>query len=96
MREPAQVFTLLETLYHAFDTIANHSKKTVRQILKRSGFWSHSLLAAKYVGGAAGLDGSLYFVPENGYRVLKVTPPESQPNIVNGKLPEGDIKMELL
>ena len=50
----------------------------------------------KWQGGAAGLDGSLYFVPENGYRVLKVTPPPSPPKIVNGKLPEGDVKMELL
>ena len=50
----------------------------------------------KWQGGACGLDGSLYFIPENGYRVLKVTPPESSPLIVNGKLPEGDVKLELL
>jgi hypothetical protein len=35
-------------------------------------------------------------IPENAYRVLKVTPPESQPVIVNGKLPEGDVKVEFL
>eukprot|EP00977_Amphora_coffeiformis_P009192 scaffold2094_cov146-Amphora_coffeaeformis.AAC.4 len=50
----------------------------------------------KWQGGACGLDGSLYFIPENGYRVLKVTPPESPPKIVDGKLPEGDVKLELL
>lgn len=50
----------------------------------------------KWQGGACGLDGSLYFIPENGYRVLKVTPPESIPKIVDGKLPEGDVMLELL
>ena len=50
----------------------------------------------KWQGGACGLDGALYFIPENGYRVLKVTPPVSPPKIVNGKLPEGDVKLELL
>lgn len=50
----------------------------------------------KWQGGASGLDGALYFVPENGYRVLKVTPPESPPKITEGKLPEGDVKLELL
>jgi hypothetical protein len=50
----------------------------------------------KWQGGATGLDGSLYFIPENGYRVLKVTPPKSPPTIVDGKLPEGDVKLEYL
>ena len=43
-----------------------------------------------------GVDGSLYFIPENGYRVLKVTPPETAPVVVDGKLPEGDVALEFL
>jgi hypothetical protein len=50
----------------------------------------------KWQGGHVGKDGSLYFIPENGYRVLKVTPPEKPPTIVDGKLPEGDVTIELL
>ena len=43
-----------------------------------------------------GLDGSLYFIPENSYRVLRLTPPDSPPVILNGKWPEGDVKIELM
>lgn len=50
----------------------------------------------KWQGAACGLDGSLYFIPENGYRVMKVTPPAEPPKIVDGKLPEGDVKVELM
>lgn len=50
----------------------------------------------KWQGGHCGKDGSLYFVPENGYRVMKVTPPANPPSIVNGKLPENDVKIEYL
>ena len=50
----------------------------------------------KWQGGSEGKDGCLYFVPENGYRILKVTPPEKPPPIVDGKLPEHDIKIEFL
>jgi hypothetical protein len=50
----------------------------------------------KWQGGSAGKDGSLYFIPENGYRVLKVTPPEQPPVVVDGKLPEKDVLLELL
>ncbi|KAL3934813.1 MAG: hypothetical protein SGBAC_009543 [Bacillariaceae sp.] len=50
----------------------------------------------KWQGAATGLDGSLYFIPENGYRVMKVTPPAQPPKVVDGKLPEDDVKIELL
>lgn len=50
----------------------------------------------KWQGAAKGKDGSLYFIPENSYRVMRVTPPEYPPEIVNGKLPEGDVKIELM
>ena len=50
----------------------------------------------KWQGGHVGKDGCLYFIPENGYRVLKVIPPEVPPVIVDGKLPEGDVILELL
>lgn len=50
----------------------------------------------KWQGAAKGKDGSLYFIPENSYRVMRVTPPEHPPNIVDGKLPEGDVKIELM
>jgi len=50
----------------------------------------------KWQGASEGVDGSLYFIPENGYRVLKVTPPEQPPTIVDGKLPENDVQMELM
>jgi hypothetical protein len=50
----------------------------------------------KWQGGSVGKDGCLYFMPENGYRVLKVTPPEKPPVLVNGKLPENDVKLEFL
>lgn len=50
----------------------------------------------KWQGGHVGLDGSLYFIPENGYRVMKVTPPASPPKTANGKLPEGDVLIEML
>ena len=43
-----------------------------------------------------GKDGCLYFIPENGYRVLKVTPPKEPPTLMNGKLPENDVLLELL
>ena len=48
----------------------------------------------KYQGGYEGIDGSLYFIPENGYRVLKVTPPKEP--ITEGTLPEDDVIIELL
>jgi hypothetical protein len=35
-------------------------------------------------------------ITENGYRVMRVTPPEKPPIIVDGKLPEGDVKIELM
>jgi hypothetical protein len=50
----------------------------------------------KWQGGHVGKDGCLYFIPENGYRVLKVTPPMAPPKIVDGKLPENDVKVELM
>lgn len=50
----------------------------------------------KWQGAAKGRDGSLYFIPENGYRVMRVTPPEKPPKIVDGKLPENDVKIELM
>ena len=50
----------------------------------------------KWQGGHEGKDGALYFIPENGYRVLKVTPPEHTPTIMDGKLPEGDVKIEMM
>jgi hypothetical protein len=50
----------------------------------------------KWQGGHVGKDGCLYFIPENGYRVLKVTPPETPPILVDGKLPDGDVILELL
>jgi hypothetical protein len=46
--------------------------------------------------GAVGKDGSLYFIPENGYRVMRVTPPQQPPKIVDGKLPEDDVLIELM
>eukprot|EP00934_Nitzschia_sp_Nitz4_P009390 Nitzschia sp. Nitz4//scaffold58_size112336//51165//52595//NITZ4_004033-RA/size112336-processed-gene-0.67-mRNA-1//1//CDS//3329554989//9380//frame0 len=52
--------------------------------------------ADKWQGAAVGKDGSLYFIPENGYRVMRVTPPDNPPVIVDGKLPEGDVKVELM
>ena len=48
------------------------------------------------IGGYEGLDGALYFIPENGYRVMKVIPPMEPPKIVNGKLPESDVLIELM
>jgi hypothetical protein len=50
----------------------------------------------KWQGGHVGLDGSLYFIPENGFRVLKVTPPEAPPQVVDGKLPEGDVTIGMI
>ena len=50
----------------------------------------------KWQGGHVGKDGCLYFIPENGYRVLKVTPPLEPPTLVDGKLPEGDVQLELM
>jgi hypothetical protein len=50
----------------------------------------------KWQGGHQGIDGSLYFIPENGYRVLKVTPPESPPQIIDGKLPDDDVIIEMI
>ncbi|CAB9518347.1 expressed unknown protein [Seminavis robusta] len=50
----------------------------------------------KWQGGYEGKDGCLYFVPENGYRVLKVTPPAKPPKIVNGKLPDNDVEIEFM
>jgi hypothetical protein len=43
-----------------------------------------------------GKDGSLYFIPENGYRVMRVTPPLYPPQIIDGKLPEDDVTIELM
>jgi hypothetical protein len=50
----------------------------------------------KWQGGHVGLDGCLYFIPENGYRVMKVTPPLEPPLVVDGKLPENDVRIEFL
>jgi hypothetical protein len=50
----------------------------------------------KWQGAAMGKDGSLYFIPENGYRVMKVTPPKKPPKITDGKLPDGDVLIELM
>jgi len=50
----------------------------------------------KWQGGHVGLDGRLYFIPENGYRVMKVTPPKEPPKIIDGKLPEGDVLVEYM
>jgi hypothetical protein len=50
----------------------------------------------KWQGGYTGIDGCLYFIPENGYRVLKITPPEQPPTLIDGKLPDGDVLLQLL
>lgn len=50
----------------------------------------------KWQGAAKGKDGSLYFIPENSYRVMRVTPPKHPPIIVDGKLPEDDVIIELM
>lgn len=50
----------------------------------------------KWQGAARGNDGSLYFIPENGYRVMRVIPPLEPPKIVDGKLPENDVLIELM
>jgi len=50
----------------------------------------------KWQGGHVGVDGNLYFIPENGYRVLKVITPQTAPKLVDGKLPEGDVTIEML
>jgi hypothetical protein len=50
----------------------------------------------KWQGGHVGLDGCLYFIPENGYRVMKVTPAAEPPRVVDGKLPENDVRIEFL
>jgi hypothetical protein len=50
----------------------------------------------KWQGAAKGKDGSLYFIPENSYRVMRVTPPKHPPTIVDGKLPEDDVMIELM
>lgn len=50
----------------------------------------------KWQGGSVGRDGALYFIPENGYRVLRVVPPMEPPQIVDGKLPTDDVKIEML
>ena len=50
----------------------------------------------KWQGASMGEDGALYFIPENGYRVMKVTPPPTPPVIIDGKLPDGDVKIELI
>lgn len=50
----------------------------------------------KWQGAAKGKDGSLYFIPENSYRVMRVTPPKNPPTIIDGKLPEDDVKIELM
>jgi hypothetical protein len=50
----------------------------------------------KWQGASMGKDGALYFIPENGLRVMRVTPPKSPPEIVDGKLPEGDVQIDLL
>ena len=50
----------------------------------------------KFQGGHVALDGRLYFIPENGYRVMMVTPPKQPPTIVDGKLPEDDVLVEYM
>jgi len=51
----------------------------------------------KWQGGHVGRDGCLYFINENGYRILKVVPPDSPPNVVDGRLPEdGGVRLEFL
>lgn len=50
----------------------------------------------KWQGAAKGKDGSLYFIPENSYRVMRVTPPKYPPVIKDGKLPDDDVKIELM
>ena len=42
------------------------------------------------------MDGCLYFIPENGYRVLRVIPPLKPPRIVDGKLPDDDVVIEMM
>lgn len=49
----------------------------------------------KWQGGYQGLDGSLYFIPENGYRIMKVTPPVAF-SLLDGKLRHDDCKVEML
>jgi hypothetical protein len=51
----------------------------------------------KWQGGYVGLDGCLYFVPECGYRVLKIIPPQYPPVVdINHQLPIDDVTLELL
>jgi hypothetical protein len=38
---------------------------------------------SKYQGGFVGNGGSIYCIPENGYRVLRVTPPENEMDVVS-------------
>ena len=51
----------------------------------------------KWQGGYVGLDGNLYFIPENGYRVLKVVTPQIPPILDDhGQLPHGDVTLEFM
>ena len=50
----------------------------------------------KWQGGYEGKDGCLYFIPENGYRVMKVIPPLKPPKLVDGKLPDNDVTIEMM
>ena len=52
----------------------------------------------KWQGGHVGVDGKLYFIPENGYRVLRVTTPlEPPPQLIHHKeLPTDDVVLEYL
>lgn len=50
----------------------------------------------KWQGGYQGLDGSLYFIPENGYRVMKVTPPKTLVLTSIGTFQQNDCTIEML
>ena len=50
----------------------------------------------KWQGGYAGLDGSLYFIPENGYRILKVTPPKLLILDQNHQMKHDDYIIEMM
>lgn len=73
------------------DTLKNDSDKEVVQLLG-----DLPVHKDKWQGGYEGIDGCLYFIPENGYRVMKVTPPMAPPKIIDGKLPDNDVQIELM
>jgi hypothetical protein len=55
--------------------------------------WNHK---HKWQGGYQGIDGPSYFIPENGYRALKATPPKIFYWTMIGTLPNNDWIVEML